>query len=285
MSSFARNKGVIAMDHNAIKEKDFTGKVAVITGGATGLGLEISTLLAQRGASVVIASRKLEHLQAAAVAISEAGGAVMTVPIDVRKEDDVKQLLDATTARFGPVDILVNNAAGNFITRAEELSVNGFRTVVDIVLNGTFICSSVFGRQMLARGTGTILNIVANYAGHGQPGVVHSAAAKSGVLSLTETMAVEWGPQGVRVNALAPGAMVTDGASTNLQYDNAGAQEKICGLVPLRRLTSAKEMAALAVFLLSDAAAYVNGETFTADGGASLRRGFLDVTREIPHRK
>ncbi len=258
-------------------DKNFSGQVVIVTGGGTGLGRAMSLAFAQRGARVVIASRNEEHLKSVAAEITAAGGEAMTVALDVRNPQQVQDLVKQTLDRYGRIDVLVNNAAGNFLVPAEKLTPNGWNAVVGIVLNGTWYCSSFVGQQMIKQGGGCILNIVANYAWSGQPGVVHSAAAKAGVLSMTRTLAVEWGPLGIRVNALAPGAMVTQGASANLKFDNPQAQEKIRNRVPLKRLTSATEMAQLAVFLCSKEAAYINGDVMTADGGAWLPRGFLDL--------
>ena len=258
---------------------EFDGKVAIITGGGTGLGRAIALALSKRGARVVIASRKQEHLDETAHAIRAMGGEVLTYSFDVRDPDQVNDMVKTTVDKFGRVDILVNNAAGNFVVPAEKLSPNGWRAVIEIVLNGSWFCTSACGKQMIEQGSGSILNIVANYASSGYPGVVHSAAAKAGVLNMTRTLACEWGQKGIRVNAFAPGTMPSKGASgsRNLNFAAAGAMKKIESNIPLGRLTDAEEMAELAVFLLSDQAVYVSGEVFTADGGASMPRGFLDL--------
>ncbi|HEY9871732.1 MAG TPA: SDR family oxidoreductase [Candidatus Obscuribacterales bacterium] len=261
----------------AAAHKDFAGKVAVVTGGGTGLGRAIALNLASRGARLVIASRNPDHLKAVAYEITALGAEVLTVPLDVRDPARVEDMVRQAVERFGRIDILVNNAAGNFAVPAEKLTPNGWNAVAGIVLNGTWYCTSAVGRQMIKQGGGCILNIVANYASSGAPGVVHSGAAKAGVLNMTRTLAVEWGRYGIRVNALAPGAMVTSGASKNLGYDSPEAQEKIRTRVPLGRLTSAEEMAGLAVFLCSDQAAYLTGDLMTADGGLGLPRGLLDL--------
>lgn len=257
--------------------RDFEGKVAIVTGGGTGLGRCIALGLARRGAKVVIASRKIENLQTVANEITAAGGEAMPYAFDVRNYNEVEQLLAKTKEKFGRVDILVNNAAGNFYIPAENLTPNGWNAVVGIVLNGTWYCSHVVGNEMIKQGSGQILNIVANYAWSGQPGVVHSCSAKAGVLAMTRTLAVEWGGYGLRVNAFAPGAMVTDNASANLKYDSPNAQEMIKKIIPVGRLTSPEEMAETALFMMSPTAAYMNGEVLTADGGAWLPRGWMDL--------
>lgn len=261
----------------AVAGKDFAGQVAVITGGGSGLGKEIAMNFAARGAAVVITSRDLEKLNKVVAEIETAGGTALAISTDVREPAQVDAMVRQTIERFGRIDVLVNNAAGNFFVPSEKLTPNGWNAVIGIVLNGTFYCSSAVGREMIKQGRGSIVNIVANYAASGAPGVVHSAAAKAGVLSLTRTLAVEWGRYGIRVNAMAPGAMVTENASKNLMYNTPEMQEKIRSRVPLGRLTSPEEMAKLAVFLCSSDAAYINGDFITADGGAWLPRGFLDL--------
>lgn len=257
--------------------KDFAGQVAIITGGGTGLGRAIALNLARRGASVVLASRTAEHLNSTAAEIAAFGGTALAIPTDVREPEQVEAMVRQTMEKFGKIDILVNNAAGNFLIPAEKLTPNGWKAVVGIVLNGTWFCSSIAGKEMLKQGRGSIVNIVANYADSGCPGVVHSAAAKAGVLSLTRTLAAEWGPQGIRVNALAPGAMVTENASKNLLYNTPAMQEKIRTRIPLRRLTSDEEMAQLVVFLCTKDAEYITGSFTVADGGQWLPRGFQEL--------
>ena len=267
-------------DFCELRSRDcFADKVAVITGGGTGLGRSIALKLASRGAKVVIASRTQEHLDTVAGEIETAGGEVMTYAFDVREPEQVDAMVASAIERFGKIDILVNNAAGNFVCPAENLSPGGWRAVLGIVLDGTFYCTSAVGKHMIKQGQGSILNIVANYASSGYPGVVHSAAAKAGVLNMTRTLSVEWGYKGIRVNAIAPGTMPSKGASgaRNLGFVLSGAMEKIRKSIPLGRLTDSDEMAELAAFLLSDKAVYINGEVLVADGGQSQPRGFLDL--------
>jgi len=255
--------------------QDFAGKVAIVTGGGTGFGRSIALNLASRGAKLVLASRNPDHLDAVAAEITALGAEVLTVPLDVRDPSKVEDMVRQAVERFGRIDVLVNNAAGNFAIPAEKLTPNGWNAVIGIVLNGSWYCSSAVGKQMIKQGSGCILNIVANYAGSGAPGVVHSGAAKAGVLNMTRTLAVEWGRHGIRVNALAPGAMMTQ-ASKNLGYDSPEAQAKIASRVPLGRMTTCEEMAGLAVFLCSEDAAYITGDIMTADGGMGLPRFLLD---------
>lgn len=258
--------------------KTFTNKVAIVTGGGTGLGREMSLKLAREGAKVVIASRNMENLQGTANLIADEGGTVLAVPTDVREHSQVEALIKTVVEKFGRIDILINNAAGNFLVPSEKLTPNGWNAVVRIVLDGTWFCSSLAGKQMIEQGEGCILNIIATYAWTGSPGVVHSASAKAGVLAMTRTLAAEWGHYGIRVNALAPGAMVTEGASKNLKFDSEKAQKVIQKNVPLGRLASVDEIAELALFLCSPKASYISGDVMTADGGAWLKgTSFLDM--------
>ena len=243
-----------------LPEKTFEGRVALVTGGATGIGFAIAKELARLGGRVVIASRKEENLRKAAEEI----GASYHV-VDVRDAAAVEAMVE----KIGRVDLLVNNAAGNFIVKSDELSVNGWNSVINIVLNGTFYCTSAVGRRMIAAGGGAILNIIANYAWTGAPGVVHSASAKAGVLAMTRTLAVEWARHKIRVNAMAPGPVDTPGAAARLFPDPA-VIEGIRRTVPLRRFATLEEVANAAAYLLSDYASYITGEALVIDGGQWL---------------
>ena len=244
-----------------LPDKAFNGKTGIITGGATGIGFGIARELARLGAKVILASRKEENLKKAA---GEIGGEYHV--LDVRDADAV----EAMAAKFGAVDFLVNNAAGNFIVPSDQLTVNGWNSVVGIVLNGTFYCTSAVGKRMIeSKRGGVILNVIANYAWTGAPGVVHSASAKAGVLAMTQTLAVEWARHKIRVNAIAPGPVHTEGASARLFPDPA-IEEGIRRTIPLRRFATLEEIANAAAYLLSDYAAYVTGEAFVIDGGQWL---------------
>jgi len=235
------------------------------------MALEYSRL----GAKLVLASRHPENLEPTVAEIHKAGGDAIAVPTEVRDPEQVDRLIHTTKQEFGSIDVLVNNAAGNFICKAQDLSPNGWRAVVEIVLNGTFFCSRAVGREMIAqRRGGKILNILATYAWTGGPGTVHSAAAKAGVLALTRTLAVEWAPYGIRVNAIAPGAVSTEGASSKL-WGHPEAEKKLRAGIPVGRMGKAEEIAYAAAYLVSSFADYITGETLTMDGGAWLGKGFL----------
>lgn len=246
-----------------LPEKTFDGRTGVITGGATGIGFAIAKALTRLGARVILVSRKEENLKKA---VAELGERAQYHVLDVRDADAV----EAMAAKFGAVDFLVNNAAGNFIVPAEQLTTNGWNSVIGIVLNGTFYCTSALGKRMIeSKRGGTILNVIANYAWTGAPGVVHSASAKAGVLAMTQTLAVEWARHKIRVNAIAPGPVHTEGASARLFPDPA-IEEGIKRTIPLRRFATLDEIANAASYLLSDYASYVTGEAFVIDGGQWL---------------
>lgn len=249
-----------------LPEHTFSNRIGIITGGATGIGFGIAKELVRLGARVVIASRKEENLK---VAIEELGESASYHVLDVRDAAAVEEMAAKVESDFGRIDFLVNNAAGNFIVQADQLSVNGWNSVIGIVLNGTFYCTSSAGKRMIANGGGSILNIIANYAWTGAPGVVHSASAKAGVLAMTRTLAVEWARHNIRVNAIAPGPVHTEGASKRL-FPDPEIEEGIRRTIPLRRFAKLEEVANAAAYLLSDYASYVTGENFVIDGGQWL---------------
>ena len=258
----------------------FRGSVAVVTGGGTGLGLQISRGLAALGATVVVASRDPDNHAALAEEAARCGWTVDSVQLDVREHDSVVLAADQVVERHGRVDVLVNNAAGNFVCPSERLSSRAWRAVLGIVLDGTFYCSKAFGRHMLKAGSGQILNVLATYAWTGMPGVVHSASAKAGVMAMTRTLAVEWASRGLRVNAIAPGPFESKGAEQNL-WPNDAVRERIRASIPLGRFATTDEVAEQALFLLSPACAYVNGEVFTQDGGAWLGKGMWEPGERV----
>lgn len=250
------------------------GKVVIVTGGSSGMGKAMAKRFADEGANVVITGRNEERLLAAKEMLEKtATGKVLPIVMDVRQIDDVDRMVEETVAKFGTIDHLVNNAAGNFIVKAEDLSVNGWNAVIDIVLNGTFYCSQRVGKYWIdEKKKGSILNMVATYAWDAGAGVIHSAAAKAGVLSLTRTLAVEWGGRyGIRVNAIAPGPIERTGGADKLMLSEKMA-ERTRQSVPLKRFGTPEEIAGLAYFLLSEDAAYINGEVVTMDGGMWLNQ-------------
>jgi NAD(P)-dependent dehydrogenase (short-subunit alcohol dehydrogenase family) len=255
------------------------GQTAIVTGGGTGIGLAIARALGRQGARIVIASRGQQHLDAGAATLRDAKCEALAVPVDVRQPDEVDRMVERTLDAFGRIDILVNNAAGNFICRAEDLTPNGWNAVIGIVLNGSFYCSRAVGRHMIERGGGgSIVSILANYVSTGSAGTIHSASAKAGVLAMTRTLAVEWARHRIRVNAVSPGPIESAGAARQL-WSSGEAVEHITRTVPLGRWGTADEIANAVLFLVSPHAAYVTGDVLTVDGGQSLGRpfGFLDL--------
>jgi NAD(P)-dependent dehydrogenase (short-subunit alcohol dehydrogenase family) len=248
-------------------------QVAVITGGGTGIGLAIATRLGALGARIAIASRDSAHLETGCAALREAGIDPLAIQLDVRKTEQVDEMVERTVKHFGSLDILVNNAAGNFICRAEDLSPNGWNSVIGIVLNGTFYCSRAVGRYMIGRRRGgSIVSILANYIWTGSPGTIHSAAAKAGVMSMTQTLAVEWAPHGIRVNAVAPGPIESAGAARQL-WSTPEAVDRITNMVPLQRWGTPAEVADAVAFLAAPQSGFITGEILTIDGGARLSSG------------
>lgn len=245
-------------------DKILDGCVALITGGGTGITGGVARALAEAGARVALVSRKLEHLQPAAEAINANGGVAIAVAADVREPEAVAAAIATTVDRFGKLDIVVNGAAGNFLCAAEELSANGFGTVVDIDLKGTFnVCRAAFAE--LKKNRGQILNISATLHYLGTPMQLHVSAAKAGVDALTKNLAVEWGRYGIRVNAIAPGPIGDTEGMKRLVPEPI--KEKLRQRIPLGRFGEIADIERAAVFLCSDAAGYINGTVLVVDGG------------------
>ncbi|GAB1463647.1 SDR family oxidoreductase [Pedobacter sp.] len=268
-----------------LKDDALKGKTIVVTGGGTGLGKAMGTYFLKLGANLVITSRKLEVLQKTAAEMeAETGGKVLAVQCDVRDYGQVENLLAATISKFGSADILVNNAAGNFISPTERLSANAFSSIIDIVLKGTVNCTLAFGKHWIAaKQAASVLNIVTTYAFTGSAYVVPSACAKGGVLALTRSLAVEWGKYGIRTNAIAPGPFPTKGAWERLLPGDLAEKFDFKNRVPLKRVGDHQELANLSAFLVSDFSNYINGEVITIDGGEWLQgAGQMNGLEAIP---
>jgi len=256
------------------REGILKGRVAFVTGGGTGITGGVARALAEAGANVALVSRSLEHLEPAAKTINEeravrAGmpalhGDAFAVAADVRKPEEVEKAIASTIKRFGKIDIVVNGAAGNFLCKPEDLSPNGFGTVVDIDLKGTFnVCRAAF--EQLKQHRGQILNISATLHYLGTPMQLHVSAAKAGVDALTRNLAVEWGRHGIRVNAIAPGPIGDTEGMKRLVPEPI--KEKLKQRIPLGRFGLISDIENAAVFLCSDAANYINGAVLVVDGG------------------
>lgn len=256
---------------NPFSEHLLKDKVVLITGGATGLGRAMGEKFLSLGAQLAITSRREDVLKQASEEMSLDGRTVFYYPCDVRDPAQIEAMVDAVEKHFGHIDVLVNNAAGNFISPTEQLSPRAIDAVLNIVLHGTFYTTLEVGKRWIAQGhSGTMLNIVTTYASTGSAFVAPSAAAKAGVLSLTRSLAVEWARYGIRQVAIAPGPFPTEGASARLS-PTADIEERMLNRIPLGRVGDPEELANLASYLISDYSAYVNGEVITIDGGEWLQ--------------
>jgi NAD(P)-dependent dehydrogenase (short-subunit alcohol dehydrogenase family) len=257
---------------SALPPGTYDGETVVVTGGGTGLGKAIASEFARLGANIVIGSRKVEHREAGDAAMRDLGADVLTVECDIRDADSIAAMFDAAVDRFGLPRVLVNNAAANFPVPAEDMSPNAWRTVVDITLNGTFLCSREFARRHLeAQTPGSIVNVGASYAWTGGPGFAHSAAAKAGVKNMTETLAVEWGPYGIQVNGLVPGLFPHEDMTDDIKGNLDRTKEKDV-VQPALRVGQLRELGWAATFLASPYARFISGHTLVVDGANWQRR-------------
>ncbi len=247
------------------------GKAVIVTGGSNGMGKAMAKRFAEQGAFVTISGRDQGKLERAKEKIETFDGQVLPVVMDVRDPKKVQWMVSQTKEKFGAVDYLVNNAAGNFLVSAEQLSLNGWNSVIDIVLNGTWYCTQAVAKDWIKeKKSGSIINIVATYAWTAGPGVVHSASAKAGVLAMTRSLAVEWGSKyGIRVNAIAPGPIEGTGGVDKL-IENESVHKKIIEGIPAKRFGKVEEVAGVAAFLFSEEARYINGDCITIDGAQWL---------------
>lgn len=276
------------MNHTAkmLRDNALKGKTIVVTGGGSGLGKAMTRYFLELGANVAISSRNLEKLQNTAKELEqETGGSCLPVQCDVRHYDQVEAMLKTVLDTFGKVDVLLNNAAGNFISPTERLSANAFDTIIDIVLKGTKNCTLAFGKHWIdtKQERSKVLNIVTTYAWTGSGYVVPSAAAKAGVLAMTRSLAVEWAKYGMQFNAIAPGPFPTKGAWDRLLPGDLKDKFDMAKKVPLKRVGEHQELANLAAYLVSDFSSYINGEVITIDGGEWLKgAGEFNILEEIP---
>lgn len=269
-----------------LRDDALEGKVIVVTGGGSGLGKAMTKYFLELGAKVAITSRDLDKLKNTASALeAETGGKCLPLQCDVRHYDQVENMLAEVLKAFEKVDVLLNNAAGNFISPTERLSANAFDTIIDIVLKGSKNCTLAFGKHWIdtKQESSTILNIVTTYAWTGSAYVVPSATAKAGVLAMTRSLAVEWAKYGIRSNAIAPGPFPTKGAWDRLLPGDLAEKFDMAKKVPLKRVGDHQELANLAAYLVSDFSAYVNGEVITIDGGEWLKgAGQFNLLEAIP---
>lgn len=269
-----------------LRDDALSDKVIVITGGGSGLGKAMTKYFMELGAKVAITSRDLEKLKTTSAELAaETGGTCLPVQCDVRHYGEVEAMLQEVLKAYGKVNVLLNNAAGNFISPTERLSANAFDTIIDIVLKGSKNCTLAFGKHWIdtKQESATVLNIVTTYAFTGSAYVVPSATAKAGVLAMTRSLAVEWAKYGIRTNAIAPGPFPTKGAWDRLLPGDLKEKFDLSKKVPLKRVGDHQELANLAAYLVSDFSAYINGEVIVIDGGEWLKgAGQFNLLEAVP---
>ncbi|REA57504.1 short-chain dehydrogenase [Dyadobacter luteus] len=266
-----------------LRDGALLNKTIIVTGGGTGLGKSMATYFLKLGANVVICSRKLEVLESTAEELQKlTGGNILPLACDVRKPEQIEQVISTTIEKFGQVDGLVNNSAGNFISPTERLSHKAVDVVVDIVLRGTYYFTLSLGKYWIENNIkGTVLNISTTYAWTGSGWVVPSAMAKAGVLAMTKSLAFEWADHGIRLNAIAPGPFPTKGAWDRLFPEELSKQFAFENRIPLHRVGDHQELTNLAAYLMSDYSAYMTGEVITLDGGEVLAAGQFNFLKDV----
>ena len=268
-----------------LRDDALKDKIIIVTGGGSGLGKAMTRYFLQLGAKVAITTRNLDKLKQTATELEqETCGTVLPVACDVRNWEEVEAMKNTVVQNFGVIDILVNNAAGNFISPTERLTHSAFDSILDIVLKGTKNCTLSIGKYWIdQKHPGTVLNIVTTYSWTGSAYVVPSACAKAGVLAMTRSLAVEWAKYNIRFNAIAPGPFPTEGAWERLLPGDLAEKFDMRKKVPLRRVGEHQELANLAAYLVSDYSAYMNGEVVTLDGGEWLQgAGEFNMLEAIP---
>lgn len=267
-----------------LRDGALDGKTVLVTGGGTGLGKSMVKYFLELGANVIITSRKIDVLNKTASELDVSGEKILTVACDVRNYAEVENVLKSGIEKFGKIDVLVNNAAGNFISPTERLSHRAFDSVVDIVLKGSYNCTLALGKYWIENKiNGNVMSIVTTYAWTGSAYVVPSACAKAGVLALTRSLAVEWGKYGIRLNAIAPGPFPTEGAWSRLLPPDMKEEFDLTKKIPVGRLGDHQELANIAAYLISDYSGFVNGEVITIDGGEWLKgAGEFSMLEKVP---